>query len=580
MKKRVIYLSIILGASITGSLSCKKFYDPPLVFEQAEEAAIPKKRKVLLIVAEGATSDAVKTIMPPNISKLLEHAKYSWNTYSDANTTEGGTWVGITSGKASNVYGLVDSSLSVRSEDGTEEDHSEVGYIPNYSQRLLAAGKVGVSASKMVVISPWQTLLDVPFKFADRKIFASNDKNVKDSAVNILKDPNITHLVIDLNGANIAGRQYGFAAGTQQYKEAIQTVDGHIGDIMTALRARATYSSEDWLVIVTTTHGVKADNISYGGATIPERKIFGIYHNDNIVKQEMISPALTNALNVNGKADTISMPAAMSASYDIPATGGYTIMFRVRSITKSGSNTVLLSKATHAYSNPRGWAFMMVGTNKNYRFGISDASGTGNVFKYFIGETSNEASSDVNRWDNIAVKIYDSAGTRYAVMFTNGKRSVAKAIGSTNYAAPASNLVVGNIGSSLGASNAIVSNLNIWNTALTDVEITNNTCATAIETNHPRYANLIGYWPMDEGEGKLLKNYAPGAAGKDFSFNTFGGRGWNLVDQACITSGNTLQTSSTDIVPTIFYWLNAKVSDSWGFEGKVWLKDFETEFVK
>ncbi|MCH5685917.1 hypothetical protein LWM68_17690 [Niabella sp. W65] len=44
---------------------------------------------MLLIVADGAVSDAVKTIMPPNISKLLEHAKYSWNAYGDANTTDG-----------------------------------------------------------------------------------------------------------------------------------------------------------------------------------------------------------------------------------------------------------------------------------------------------------------------------------------------------------------------------------------------------------------------------------------------------------------------------------------------------------
>ncbi|MCH5598300.1 LamG-like jellyroll fold domain-containing protein [Niabella ginsengisoli] len=536
-----------------------------------------------MIVAEGATSDAVKEIMPSNISQLLEHAKFSWNTYGDANTTEGGAWVGITAGKSSIGYGIVDSSLSISDAEGEEEDHGEIGYIPNYSQRLLAAGKAGVNTSRMVVVSPWQTLLDVSFKFADKKIYANDDEAVKDSAIKTINESsNLTHMVIDLNSANIAGRQHGFSSSNIQYKDAINKVDGYIGEIVSALKARPTYDIEDWLIIITTTHGVKPDNITYGGATIAERKIFTIYHNENINKQEIVSPELTNALSLNGKADSISMPASMATAYDIPAEGGYTIMFKIRSITKSGSNTALLSKATHGYQNPYGWAFIMVGSNKTYRFGIGDRSSTnGNTFKYYIGGTDTEVSADLNVWDAIAFRVYDSASTRYAEMYTNGKRSPAQNIGNMASAAPASNLVIGTIATSLGSgAHAIISNLSIWNTALTTDEIVNANCSMSISATHPKYGNLIGYWPLDEGEGSVLKNYAPGATGKDFSFTDFGKRVWNLVDQACAISENTFQTSSTDIVPTIFYWLNASVADSWALEGKAWLKDYETEFVK
>ncbi|MFV0605165.1 MAG: DUF4983 domain-containing protein [Niabella sp.] len=534
---------------------------------------------MLLIVAEGATSDAVKAIMPTNISKLLEKAKYSWNSYGDPNTTDAGAWVGLTAGKSSITYGTVDSTLSIPIEDGNEENHGGVTYIPNYSQRLLATGKVGVANSRMVVASSWQSLLDVTYKYADKKIFAVGDEQIKDSAILSLADPYLSHLVVDLNGANIAGKMYGFSPTVNQYRDAINKVDDYIGKIVTAVKSRSNYNAEDWLIIVTTTHGMQSDNISYGGSSIPERKIFTIFHNDNLIKQELKSPDLTNGLNNNGKANTISMDAATASPYDIPSTGGYTIMFKVRNITKSGSNTVLLSKATHAYSNPRGWAFMLVGTNKNYRLGIGDASGTGNVYKYFIGGASSEASAEVNVWDAIALRVYDSASTRYAVLYTNNKRSAASAIGNIVSAATTSSFIIGNISSSLGTSNSIISNLSIWNTALSEQEILNSVCDQVITSSHPKYANLIGYWPMDEGTGKVLKNYAPLALGKDFTFTDFGNKSWNLIDMPCASTVNTFQTSVMDIVPTIFYWLNAPVSDSWGLEGTAWLKDYETEFV-
>ncbi|ULT40284.1 hypothetical protein KRR40_36580 [Niabella defluvii] len=131
---------------------------------------------------------------------------------------------------------MVDSSLNISNGEGNEENHGTISYIPNYSQRLLASGKIGAATSRMVVISPWQTLLDVPYKFADRKIYADNDDKVKDSALRALQDASITHLVVNFNRPNIIGKQYGFAAGITQYKEAINTVDSQIGEIMNALK--------------------------------------------------------------------------------------------------------------------------------------------------------------------------------------------------------------------------------------------------------------------------------------------------------------------------------------------------------
>lgn len=572
MTKRLLYLSIILGVLF----SCKKFYDPPLVFEQAEEAAIPKKRKVLLIVADGAISDAVKTIMPPNISKLLEHAKYSWNAYGDANTTDGGSWVGLTSGKVSTAYGVVDSSLNISNGEGNEENHGTVSYIPNYSQRLLASGKIGAATSKMVVISPWQTLLDVPYKFADRKIYADNDAKVKDSALRVLKDASITHLVVNFNRPNIIGKQYGFAAGITQYKEAVNTVDSQIGEIMNALKSRATYNAEDWLVILTTTHGVSSTDITrYDGGTLDERKIFFIYNNDNIKKQEFSSLSSYQTFPFTTRNQIAALDAAKSSVYALGASGNYTILSKVRMLTKpTGSNhTVLAYKSNHAYSGVNGWNMMITGGTGLYRFVIGAASKA----LLFVGGGAEQASGPAGSWDVVALKVFDSASKRWAVCMTNGKRSTPIDITGYDIGASSTPFALGTITNSVGAATFNLKDFSIWNTALPDQYIANYRCGNGITANDPMLANLIGYWPV-EGSGTTVINKAPNASDKNLTSNF--PLAWTWVPGADCSGGSSVFISSTDIVPTIFYWLNTKVIDSWGLEGNAWLKDYETEFVK
>ena len=57
------------------------------------------------------------------------------------------------------------------------------------------------------------------------------------------------------SGVAIAGQTYGFDNSHPEYKAAILKVDEQIGRIMTALKQRATYAQEDWLVVVTSGKG-------------------------------------------------------------------------------------------------------------------------------------------------------------------------------------------------------------------------------------------------------------------------------------------------------------------------------------
>ncbi|ANP57119.1 hypothetical protein AVL59_41910 [Streptomyces griseochromogenes] len=70
-----------------------------------------------------------------------------------------------------------------------------------------------------------------------------------------------------------AGHSYG--AASQQYLDAIHGADAQVGQMVAAVKSRATYADEDWLIMVTADHG-HTDPGGHGGSTLQERQTFMI----------------------------------------------------------------------------------------------------------------------------------------------------------------------------------------------------------------------------------------------------------------------------------------------------------------
>jgi predicted AlkP superfamily pyrophosphatase or phosphodiesterase len=58
-----------------------------------------------------------------------------------------------------------------------------------------------------------------------------------------------------------------------EYRAAIALADRHVGLLMAALRGRPAFSRENWLILVSTDHGRRADG-GHGGESPEERTIF------------------------------------------------------------------------------------------------------------------------------------------------------------------------------------------------------------------------------------------------------------------------------------------------------------------
>ncbi|WP_315823585.1 DUF4983 domain-containing protein [Paraflavitalea speifideaquila] len=122
----------------------------------------------------------------------------------------------------------------------------------------------------------------------------------------------------------------------------------------------------------------------------------------------------------------------------------------------------------------------------------------------------------------------------------------------------------------------------VFNTALTDSEIKSNSCLKDV-SQHPKYANLVGYWPAADGYGGQFLNKAPAQTN---NFVLKGPYKWNgLTDVPCSVNALAanqiaVQPANVDIVSQLFYWLRINIRSDWGLDGGAWIKTFEREFIK
>jgi len=572
LKKYSTLVILLLCAVIFG---CKKYYDPPAVFEKQEIVSV-KKRKVLLIGIDGATGEDMKKIMPPVITSILPNSKYSWQSRSDAPVSDAGTWKNIMTGIAT-IHKIQDSTFIVPE---SASEHDAVVEYPSLIERLQATPKMRYS----VAISPWKTLVDRLLLYADEPIAVNNDAAAADTAVKKIGISKADLVVVNFNQVNQAGLKYGYSADVPEYKTAVTQVDTYIGKLLEAVKARKTYNNEEWLVVITSNHG--GYNKGFTSQTERERNSFNIYYNPAFKKVEIDNVPLTDGfLFPAAKAVTdvkAVLASANAALYDIGTTGDKTMQLKVQVKSTGGANAhaVILSKLNTSYGTVNGWEFMVeLSATATRRFRVVMGYNSSTLIYVYA-----PANFDLNKWYAVTLKIYTDAGKRMAVLYVDGVPGAAVDITGRNIGTVPYDLILGNINSAVSTSSYAVNDIAIYNKALSDDEIKNFTCSDGIKTTDASYASLIGYWPCKQVNGTKLLNQAPAATGKDLVFGGNGGS-WTALEKsvcnATAPSGNTIMAvSNSDIASQIIYWFGVNVNDSWKLNGKSWLKLYEVEFFK
>ncbi|MFJ3418392.1 alkaline phosphatase family protein [Streptomyces sp. NPDC086082] len=226
--------------------------------------AATRTPKVLVVGLDGCLLTRIKDADAPNLDALMAAGLTAPSSiYADplAPTLSGPGWSTIITGVWPDKHLVKDNAFT----------GAQFTRYPDFLTRVETAKPQLVTYA----VASWAPLTDTVFSAkVDTRVStpsAEYDTGTTSRAVAQLRDGNPDAVFVHLDNIDHAGHSYG--AASQQYLDAIHTADAQLGQIVAALKARPTYSAEDWLIMVTADHG-HTDPGGHGGSTLQERQTF------------------------------------------------------------------------------------------------------------------------------------------------------------------------------------------------------------------------------------------------------------------------------------------------------------------
>ncbi|GAA1153683.1 hypothetical protein F4556_001445 [Kitasatospora gansuensis] len=229
-------------------------------------ATTARTPKVLVIGLDGTMLNRIKDADAPNLDALMAGgltAASSLYANPMAATSSGPGWTTIATGVWPDKHNVKDNNFTA----------PDFATYPDWLTRVERAN----AALSTYVVASWAPIPDTIYSATvDTRVAtpsAEYDVGTTSRAVARIRDTNPDAVFVQLDNVDHAGHASGSAS--QGYLDAIQGVDGQVGQIVAAVRGRATYAQEDWLIMVTADHGHTPTG-GHGGSTWEERQTFVI----------------------------------------------------------------------------------------------------------------------------------------------------------------------------------------------------------------------------------------------------------------------------------------------------------------
>lgn len=514
-----------------------------------------KARKVLYIIVDGARGKAIKSINPPNIAKITKNSIYVFDALSDYSNkplTNAGAWANMITGVSNDKHGVISEDFA----------GNNLAAYPSVFTRLKQANPklrtVSITASG---------IFNTNFA-ADatvRQNFENNDVSVKNAVKDELANGDATFVVAQFHGAELAAKAANYETYTPEYANAILQIDNYIGEIMTALSSRKTFSNENWLVVIASNKGgvvtpdpTNTDITSYGDNT---RNNFVIFYNPRfstlfIPKPNSDQIAFTgSSVQFNFTQRPTAIVTDVNA-YNFGANGNYTIELLIKGKEGNFWYPTFLSKRVKSFTGA-GWNMFLEGD-----YWVLNSSVAGQAYGSTISD---------GKWHKLTA-VFDGTNKKVRV-YTDGVLNEEKTMNTNNMNNVAPFKVGYNDGD--GNTNAMVyiNSLQVYNVALTTQEISNYGCKTIVAPTNPHYGDLIGNWPLNEGVGNTLKDIS--GKGKNLLmggspiWENFSDSGSSLCPE--INESYFRQVpNNVDIPFELYQWLGISIPLSWNLNGKAW----------
>lgn len=587
-------LPVAIVTCIICFISCTKFpNNPPIMEEYTELLDTAIKRKVLIVAIDGLVGSQVKLYQPTNIKRLIQNAKYSFETKADDNTNPYASWTTLLTGYKSNNHKITKESFMV--DINMDKEHA--GYDLNRSimYRLERANSKLRTAS--VVQNP--TMNAMMLADADSNSVANTDEVATERMLDLLNFDKTDVLLGQYKGLVNAGKEGGFVISNPKYKSELDQIDNYIGQLVNAIENRSTYNQEKWLIIICSPHGGTPSG-TYGGSTQDEINTFSLYYNKSFKPLEIRAEAMAY-MHANGYFvgnyqpldDTIGNKVRIISTEGVRAqspTGATSNVFNAsthssKSITyefklnilsegywRTNDDyryTTLLGKDIDDKVSTKGWSFSTGSLGENML-----------LFQNGIDSTGITFVRTRNKWCHYAFIFKEVSISKTLVEIIEDGELIASKVIDMGLADFENQdpLTIGftSLSKLYSIPNFQISNLRVWKRALNQNEVKDLACINDIETSNIIYADLLAfykYFTSDKKWVNIKDNSAPhliltgNATSKIVPFNSL-----------CGLDPKGVYSQTVDMLPQVFYWLRLELSGDNKLEGKEFLNTYLDEF--
>lgn len=562
-RTRTFTLSSLLILLVLGG--CNKDF-PNILKEHGEQADFTSgSSKVLYIIADGVRGKAMQELELPNFRVISRNSLYSFGSLGDYKTTNFTRETGL----ANLLTGVTNSKHQVT---GTDLTVANLAAYPSILSRLNSTNSNYTSATFTADAAVSAAL----FNDADVKTVSADDAEVVAKATEELANGNSDFVVAHLTEAYKTGLEGSFEASDAAYLEALEIFDAQVGALIESVKARATYGQEDWLIIITSSIGGPAantvvDNTSYGDN---ERHTITFFYSPKFTRSLLARPNSTevpfdgNAVRYTYGANQVNATLANASLYNFGnGTDDFTINFFIKSnITTSHNYPVILSKRDAGFSGA-GWNLF-----------FEDRGGTlGNPMGWnssISGQLFGTKRVNDGLWHNCTVVVHRSGSVDSVKLYTDGVFNVGTTAGASSLSNNAPLVIGRKVPDGNTSPDFLLANLQIYNTALTNEEVSKLSGIALIDDSHPKRTNLIGYWPgyNDIGTGRLTD-----LSGNNNHMILSGAYSWTSFSDVVSYFQPPITESFYKLVPNavdlpffIYQWFGIVPNTSWGLEGKSW----------
>lgn len=540
------------------SFGCNKSFDNvlPESFKNDTAGIGNNSKKVLYIIMDGVKGSVVESLTPANITAITQNAIYSYDGLADFQynqLTNAAAWTTMLTGVDYTKHHVNNENFNGLNLQATPTIFTRIKESLGNVRAVSIAASAGFNDNLAVDASVKQTVTD--------------DAAVKAAVVDELSTNDPSLVVAQFHSAEAIGATDGYTTTTPSYTTAIQNIDGYIGEIMKALKARKTYATENWLVVIASNKGGGTSGGASGSNIYDDlsRNTFLAFYNPKFVVTAVSQPDISSLPYVGtaprfASNASISPKALLNSNTNIGnfgTSGNFTVMFKMRDDLGNGSGFPPFMGKQVTFGSGSGWYYFRGGNN---------------VQISFTGASTLQGSPVMNdsKWHTYAITITTSGSTRTTVSYIDGVSRSSTNIGVTNR----DNTAPFRIGADMGKNtNFMVKDLAIFNVAMSPGDVIKN-MRIQLKPGNPFFGNLLGYWPFDETSGTVAADASGKGNNMTYSgpvqFIPFSEISPNISPEIS-ASAYTAVPNGIDIPILIYNWLNIAVPSQWDLMGKLYV---------